>query len=326
MGVFGYTDLDGYYTMTNAYLGTRACSPAADGTVTKLSAYFTNYSEGDSVICGVYDASDNSLVGITDSVDGPQDAGWVDFPVSVPFDVYSTSSYYLLALTPSGSSVTLYRSVPGGSEDRPQKLTANLTEPPATCALATGTTSYCITCTYSEATILSLAGTIAGVSSISGAIGANPVSVLGLAGTVAGVSEITGAIGANPVSVLGLSGLIEGVSGITGAIGENPVSVLGLVGVIAGVSNITGAIGANPVTVLGLAGAIAGVSSITGALAYWIDVTSVYPPDRAGSYNADLYWDEVNDAWTATRFAGQGSYTVYVLAVGEKGELYFRVV
>ena len=326
MGVFGNTTITDGYSLANAYVGTWACSPAGSGTVTKLSAYTINFSEGDSAICGVYDASDDSLVGITDSVAGPQDNGWVDYPVSTPFDVDSAKSYYLLILTPVGSYITVYRSSAGGSEDRPVKLTANLTEPPATCEVASGTTSYCITCTYSEEIVLSLAGTIAGVSSISGAIGANPVSVLGLAGTVAGVSEITGAIGANPVSVLGLAGLIEGVSEITGAIGENPVSVLGLVGVIAGVSNITGAIGANPVTVLGLAGAIAGVSSITGALAYWIDVTSVYPPDRAGSYNADLYWDEVNDAWTATRFAGQGSYTVYVLAVGEKGELYFRAI
>lgn len=51
-----------------------------------------------------------------------------------------------------------------------------------------------------------------------------------------------------------------------------------------------------------------------------------FPEDRPGTYDADLYWDEVNDTWTATRFAGQGSYTEYVLAIGEKGEVYFRTV
>ena len=51
-----------------------------------------------------------------------------------------------------------------------------------------------------------------------------------------------------------------------------------------------------------------------------------YPEARPGTYDADKYWNEVGDAWTATRYAGQGDYTEYVLAIGEKGEIYYRMV
>ena len=51
-----------------------------------------------------------------------------------------------------------------------------------------------------------------------------------------------------------------------------------------------------------------------------------WPEDRPVDYDADKYWDVVNDVWTATRFAGQGSYAEYVLVISEEGDIYFRTV
>ena len=151
---------------------------------------------------------------------------------------------------------------------------------------------------FGSGTVLGLAGTVAGVSSVAGAIGANPVSVLGLAGTSNGVSVVEGAIGANPVSVLGLAGTSDGVSAVTGAIGANPVLVSGLAGTSAGVSSVTGAIGANPVSVLSLAGLSAGVSSVTGALTktlsnLWRPPSPTYYAEGYGYYQLLI----VDGAW-----------------------------
>jgi len=51
-----------------------------------------------------------------------------------------------------------------------------------------------------------------------------------------------------------------------------------------------------------------------------------FPEARPVGYDADKYWNEEGAEWTATRFAGQGSYTEYVLVISEKGGLYFRAV
>lgn len=272
MGIFGYTDLDGYFTVADDYVGTWAVSPAADGTVTKLSVYSINFGAGDSAICGVYNAADNSLVGVSDPVAGAQSSGWVDYPVSVPFTVYSANSYFLMVLVPLGASLTVYRSVPGGSQNRPAKTTCGLTTPPATCIVASGTSSYCITCTYSESTVSSLAGTIAGVSAITGAIGENPVTIPSLAGTIAGVSTVSGAVSKEEIAGTSLAGTIAGVSSISGEL--------------------------TVVTTLSLAGIVAGISAITGALSLWKAAIG-FPSSRPAGYDADKVFDEDTGTWTS---------------------------
>ena len=174
---------------------------------------------------------------------------------------------------------------------------------------------------YAEGTVLGLAGTIVGVSEVTGDIGANPVSALSLAGTVAGTSGVTGAVGANPVTVPSLAGTVAGTSRITGAIGANPVSVLGLAGTVTGVSSVTGAvrktatlylagtvtgvssvtgaIGANPVVVSSLAGEIVGVSSVSGSVDIKAaDVIHPFPSTRSSDYDPDLVFDDDTGTWT----------------------------
>jgi len=51
-----------------------------------------------------------------------------------------------------------------------------------------------------------------------------------------------------------------------------------------------------------------------------------FPEDRPGTYDADKYWDVVNDVWTAVRAAGQDSRTQYVLVISEEGDIYFRAI
>ena len=55
-------------------------------------------------------------------------------------------------------------------------------------------------------------------------------------------------------------------------------------------------------------------------------VTATWPPDRPDAYNPDLYWDETDAEWNSDRLTQPGSYTEYVVAIGEEGEVYFRVV
>lgn len=140
--------------------------------------------------------------------------------------------------------------------------------------------------TYQSVTILGLAGTSVGASSVTGAIGANPVSVLGLVGTSSGTSSVTGAIAPVSLSILGLVGIANGVSSVSGAIGANPVSVLGLVGLSAGVSGVTGAIGANPVVVYGLVGVSVGISSVSGNITKRL--SGVWQPPSITSYHSSV--------------------------------------
>ncbi len=51
-----------------------------------------------------------------------------------------------------------------------------------------------------------------------------------------------------------------------------------------------------------------------------------FPEARPGGYDADKYWDETNGVWSTTRVTQPGSYTEYVLAISEEGEIYFRAL
>lgn len=51
-----------------------------------------------------------------------------------------------------------------------------------------------------------------------------------------------------------------------------------------------------------------------------------FPEDRPGTYDPDLYWDEIDDEWNSDRLTQPGSYTEYMVTISEEGEIYFRAV
>jgi hypothetical protein len=51
-----------------------------------------------------------------------------------------------------------------------------------------------------------------------------------------------------------------------------------------------------------------------------------FPEDRPGSYDPDLYWDEVNGVWSSTRVTVPGAWSQSVVVVSEEGEIYFGTV
>ncbi|MHC4808557.1 MAG: hypothetical protein ACYTBX_20165 [Planctomycetota bacterium] len=51
-----------------------------------------------------------------------------------------------------------------------------------------------------------------------------------------------------------------------------------------------------------------------------------FPAARPVTYDADLYWDEVDAEWNSDRLTQPGSYTEYVMVISEEGEIYFRAV
>lgn len=50
-------------------------------------------------------------------------------------------------------------------------------------------------------------------------------------------------------------------------------------------------------------------------------------PDRPGTYNAALYWNEENGVWTATEVISGGNYKSQIVAIGSdddgEGVIYF---
>ncbi|MCJ7829000.1 MAG: hypothetical protein MUP81_04590 [Dehalococcoidia bacterium] len=297
MGVFGNTT-EGTVSLSasNDILGCHADSPASDGVATKLSVYQRLWGAGEVMIGGLYNAADNSLVASTETVSGSKDDNtWIDLPFASPVTVYSAISYYCAILVPSTSSINVYSNNETDAANRPLVLNGGDVVMPETITVSSSKTQYEIYCTYTAETILGLAGIIAGVSTVEGAIGANPVTVPSLGGTIAGVSAITGAIGENPVTVPSLAGTIAGVSTVSGAVSKEEIAGTSIAGTIAGISSISGEITVG--TVLYLAGIIAAVSAITGALSLWKAAIG-FPSSRPAGYDADKVFDEDTGTWT----------------------------
>ena len=275
MATFGNTATgEDSLSLDDDVVGTWADSPASDGEATKLSVYQRLWGADDYMYGALYDAADDTLVAVTNIVTGPQDyTTWVDLPFAAPVAILAAKSYYCTVWIPSASGgINCYYTGPGGSQDHPYQLNGSFGAFPSPVTTSNTARKYSIYCTYTPGSILSLAGTVTGTSSVTGSIGANPVTVPSLAGTIAGTSSITGAIGANPVTVPSLAGTIAGISTITGAL-------------LTGLRYF-------------LSGIIAGTSSISGSLVLkTVEELQYFPSTRPGDYDPDLVFDEDTGTW-----------------------------
>ena len=273
MATFGKTDIGGSFTSHKEDVAGCTGSPAGNGNASKITVYMANWAAGEAVKCALYDAADESFIASTEERSTGGAAGWYDFEFNPVVPVLASKTYRIAFYSDDtfGHLVDFYYdSAPG--ETYPYESNAGWDLWPDPVETDVGK-QYSIYCTYSEGTVLSLAGTVAGTSTVTGTIGANPVTVSGLAGTSAGTSSITGAIGANPVTVPSLAGTVAGTSSVTGAVGANAVTITGLAGTVAGTSSITGAIAS--IEPLSLAGTVAGTSSVTGAVADAVTITTL---------------------------------------------------
>jgi len=268
MATFGKTSVGGSTAVYSDDVKGCTASPASEGRATKMTVYIAGWGSGENIKLALYDAADESLFASTEELDTGGGTGWYDFDFSPSVEVLSTKSYRLAFYGDNDASF-YYDSAVG--QVYPSANNAGYPAWPDPVTTAAGF-QFSIYCTYTPSTVLGLTGTITGTSSITGAIGANPVTVSSLAGIIAGVSEITGAIGANPVTVSSLAGTIAGISTITGAL-------------------LTG---------LGyfLSGTIAGTSSISGALVpKTVEELQYFPSTRPGDYDPDLVFDEDTGTW-----------------------------
>ena len=336
MATFGKTDIGGSFTSHKEDVAGCTGSPAGNGNASKITVYMANWAAGEAVKCALYDAADESFIASTEERSTGGAAGWYDFEFNPVVPVLASKTYRIAFYSDDtfGHLVDFYYdSAPG--ETYPYESNAGWDLWPDPVETDVGK-QYSIYCTYSEGTVLSLAGTVAGTSTVTGTIGANPVTVSGLAGTSAGTSSITGAIGANPVTVPSLAGTVAGTSSITGAIASiEPLSLAGtvactssvtgavadavtittLAGTVAGTSNVTGIL-EEAGTILGLVGIVAGTSTVTGKLIsiqYLIGtvagISSVsgelsinlpaFPKTRPAGYDPDLVFDEDTGTWVS---------------------------
>lgn len=74
-----------------------------------------------------------------------------------------------------------------------------------------------------------------------------------------------------------------------------------------------------------LSATIEDTSEILATL-YITTVPAVWPHSRYDEYDPDLYWDEEDGEWNSDRLTQPGSFTGYILAISEQGDIYFRAI
>ena len=224
----------------------RAChfTMPEEGTITSISMYHEAGGDGQDFTLALFADNGGSpskpaerLAITTEEVDNEIE-GWQTINLITPYEATQGVKYWL-AFAWDANPGTRYILVGRGDSTATSTL-FGISDPFGNSNLQDW--DYSIYCTYTASTALGLSGTVNGTSSVTGAIGANPVTISGLAGTVNGTSSVTGAIGANPVSVLGLVGTSAGISSVSGAIGLVSLTVLGLAGTATGISSVSGAI------------------------------------------------------------------------------------
>lgn len=299
MANVGNTDI---YASTSTTAMRRACpfTMPENGTISSISIYHNAGGAGADIVLGLYADDGGSpskpaaRLALTAETADDEALGWQTINLITPYAATSGTKYWLAYVFQDNPGIRYEAG--GATADSATSWVTGMPTPFGGSSILVY--SYSIYCTYTGPNVLSLAGTVNGTSSVTGAIALISATVLGLVGTSGGTSSVSGAIGANPVSVLGLIGEVAGTSSIAGAIGANPVTVSGLVGTINGTSSVTGAIGASPVSVLGLAGIINGVSSVSGAITK--SYSGVWQPPSITSYHESVGYYRlliVADAW-----------------------------
>jgi hypothetical protein len=99
MPTFGIDTIEGYSSLQQSddYIRSNSPkSPATDGIAYKIGLYCTKYeAQGGYVKYALYDASDNSLVGVTEEGEITGDVGWKYLSFTSPPQIYSSKSYYI---------------------------------------------------------------------------------------------------------------------------------------------------------------------------------------------------------------------------------------